>query len=200
MIVQLFDFRGSPMRKGYVVLECQFCSLKLEQLHLNPRWPSWASWYHIYSYSSSCSQHRPKDIVSPPSSTDTMNLTQRAYQVQSASNQMIPHTGTILRPAAPHEHHAVLLDVVPLAGDVGRDDGARRELDTRRLALARVGLLGPDDADAEADALERGAVRVGEGRGDGVAGALALADAAEDLVEGCLRGGRRGECAEEGGW
>lgn len=136
--------------------------------------------------------------------TPTRRPARNTAQIQSSSNQMIPHTRTILRPAAPHQHHAVLLDVVPLAGDVRRDDGPRRELDTRRLALSGIGLLGPHDADTETHALERGAVRVGEGRGDGVASALALADAAEDLVEGCLRGGRRRECAVEeaegGGW
>lgn len=111
---------------------------------------------------------------------------------------MIPHTRTILRPAAPHKHHAVLLDIVSLAGDVRRHDGPRRQLDTRRLALARVGLLGPHDADSQAHALEGRAVRVGQGRGDGVACSLALADASQDLVEGCLRGGSRGEGAEDG--
>lgn len=104
---------------------------------------------------------------------------------------MIPHTRTILRPAAAHQHDRVLLDIVALARDVGGDDGARRQLDTRRLALARVGLLGPHDAHAQAHALLRRVVRVGQRRRDGVAGALALARAAEDLVE---RGAARCAC------
>lgn len=92
----------------------------------------------------------------------------------------------------------MLLDIVSLTGDVRRDDGARRELDTGRLSLARVGLLGSDDADSQAHALERRAVRVGQGRGDGVARALALADAAEDLVERRGEGRCGGEAAGQG--
>lgn len=111
---------------------------------------------------------------------------------------MVPHTGAILRTPAAHEHDAVLLDVVSLAGDVGGDDGARGQLDTSRLALARVGLLGADHAHAQAHALERRAARVGQCRRDGVARALALADAAEDLVQRCRAGGSRREGAEGG--
>lgn len=103
---------------------------------------------------------------------------------------MVPHTRTILRSSAADQDHAVLLDVVALAGDVGRNDSARRELDTGRLSLARVGLLGLDDTDTQADALEGRAVCVGQGGRDGVASALALAAAAEHLVDG----GRAGGC------
>lgn len=95
---------------------------------------------------------------------------------------MISHTRTILRTSTTHQDDAVLLNIVALAGEVRSDEGARGKLDTGRLALARVGLLGPDDADTQADSLEDRAPRVGEGRRDGVAGALALADAAQDLV------------------
>jgi hypothetical protein len=76
----------------------------------------------------------------------------------------------------------MLLDIMTLARHICRHHGARRKLDTRRLALARVGLLGPHDAHAQTDALLCGIVRVGECRGDGVAGAFALACTAEDLV------------------
>lgn len=111
---------------------------------------------------------------------------------------MIPHTGAILRTPAADEHDAVLLDVVALAGDVGGDDGAGGQLNTGRLALARVGLLGAHHAHAQAHALERRAARVGERRRDGVARALALADAAEDLVQRRRAGGCRREAAEGG--
>lgn len=124
-----------------------------------------------------------------------------AAQIQSPPDQMIPHTGAILGPAAADKHDAMLLDVVPLAGDVGRDDGARRQLDSGRLALPGVGLLGADDADAEADALQGRAVCVGEGGRDGMAGALALPDAAEDLVQGRgarARGREGGDMAQRG--
>lgn len=87
----------------------------------------------------------------------------------------------------------MLLNVVALAGDVGRDDGARRELDTGRLTLTRVGLLGLDDTDTQADALEGRAVRVRQSRRDGVASALALAAAAQHLVDCSWAGGRCGK-------
>lgn len=105
---------------------------------------------------------------------------------------MIPHTRTILRPPTPHQHNTVLLDVVTLAGDVRRDLRPARQLHTRDLALARVGLLGPHHAHTETDALHGRGVGGGERRGCGVAGASAgLAAAAEDLVQRRGDGGRR---------
>jgi hypothetical protein len=49
---------------------------------------------------------------------------------------MVPDTGTILTTATSDEHDAVLLDVVALTGNVGRDLAAGAETHTRRLALA----------------------------------------------------------------
>ena len=106
---------------------------------------------------------------------------------------MVPHTGTILGPASTHEHDAVLLDVVALAGDVGGDDGAGGQLDTGRLSLARVGLLGSHDTDSQAHALEGRGAGVGQRRRHGVTGALALTASAEDLVQRRGAGGRRRE-------
>ena len=91
---------------------------------------------------------------------------------------MIPYTGTILRPSSTYQHDAVLLDVVALAGEVGGNDTPRRQLDAHRLALARVGLLGPRDAHLEADAPERRGLdrrvrgRYGVSRSSGLAAAL----------------------------
>jgi len=99
------------------------------------------------------------------------------YQIQRPPDKMVPHTGTVLTPAAAHQHDRVLLDVVPLSGDVGGDGPPRGEPDTGRLALARVGLLGPRDADLEADALALRGEDLREGRGDGVAGSLGFAAA-----------------------
>lgn len=76
-----------------------------------------------------------------------------------------------------------------LARDIRRNNRPRRKLHTRRLALTRVWLLRPHDAHTQTDALEGRAVRVGQRGGDGVARSLALSDAAQDLVEGGLRGG-----------
>lgn len=90
---------------------------------------------------------------------------------------MVPHTGAILTPASAHQDDAVLLDVVALAGDVRGDDLAGREPDTGRLALARVGLLGPRDAHLNADAPHEGALLLGERGGHGVPGLLALSAA-----------------------
>lgn len=102
---------------------------------------------------------------------------QKTHQVQGPPDQVVPHAGAVLAAAAADEDDAVLLDVVALAGDVGRDDAAAREAHAGRLALARVGLLGPRDADLEAHALELGGADLREGRGDGVARALGLAAA-----------------------
>lgn len=60
---------------------------------------------------------------------------------------MIAHTGTILTATAAHKHDGVLLDIVALAGDVGGDHAAGGQTHTRRLTLARVGLLRPCDSD-----------------------------------------------------
>lgn len=60
---------------------------------------------------------------------------------------MIAHTRTILSAPPADEDDGVLLDVVALARDVGGDHAAAREAHTRRLALARVGLLRLGDAD-----------------------------------------------------
>jgi hypothetical protein len=94
------------------------------------------------------------------------------YQIQRSTDEMIPHTGTILTTSSAHQHHAVLLDVVALAGDIGGDRTSGRQPHTGGLALARVGLLGPRDADLEADSLPLRGKDLGQGGGDGVAGSL----------------------------
>lgn len=88
---------------------------------------------------------------------------------------MVADTGAVLGAAAADEDDAVLLDVVALSRDVGGDHAAGGQADTGRLALARVGLLGLDDADLEADALLLRAVGVGQRGRDGVARPLRLA-------------------------
>lgn len=83
----------------------------------------------------------------------------------------------------------MLLDIMSLARDIRRNHRARRKLYTRRLALARIGLLRPHDAHTQTNAFQGRAVRVRQRGGDGVARSLALSDATQDLVEGGLRGG-----------
>lgn len=97
------------------------------------------------------------------------------YQVQRPANQVVPHAGAILTPAAADEDDGVLLDVVALAGDVSRDHAAAGQAHAGRLALARVGLLGPRDADLEAHALLLRRPRVRQRRRHRVPRALRLA-------------------------
>lgn len=113
----------------------------------------------------------------------------RTYQVQRSSNQVISHTGTILRSTSSNKNHTVLLNIMSLARDIRRNNRTRRELHTSRLSFTRVGLLRSHDTDTQTHALESRAVRIGQRRGDGVACSLALSNAAQDLVEGGLRGG-----------
>jgi hypothetical protein len=110
---------------------------------------------------------------------------------------MVPHTRTILGAPTTHQDDAVLLDVVALAGDVGGNDGSRGQPDTSDLALTRIGLLGLDDTDTQAHTLHGGSFGVGQSGRDGVASALALSCAAQDLHERGVSGGCRGECARE---
>jgi hypothetical protein len=74
---------------------------------------------------------------------------------------MIPHTRTILTAPTTHKHDAMLLDIVALARDIGRDIPSRAQTYTSRLSLAGVGLLGTGDADFEADAFELGGQLLG---------------------------------------
>ena len=71
----------------------------------------------------------------------------------------------------------MLLDIVALAGDVGRDDLAARQPHAGGLSLARVGLLRPRDAHLHAHALEHGRFDGGQGGGHGVAGSLGFSAA-----------------------
>lgn len=63
----------------------------------------------------------------------------------------------------------MLLDVVALSGNVRRDRLASRQAHTRRFSFARVGLLGPCDADFDAHALALRIFAFGQGGGGGVA-------------------------------
>jgi uncharacterized phage protein gp47/JayE len=104
------------------------------------------------------------------------------YQIQSSSHKVVSHTRTILRSSTPDKHDTVLLDVVTLTGDIRRHDISAAQLNTRNLALSRVGLLGTNDTDTQTHALLRRALGGGQGWRGCVASALALAAAAEDLI------------------
>src|SRR5699024_6620760 len=62
-------------------------------------------------------------------------------RVERATDDAVTHTREVLDTTAAHEHQRVLLQVVSLAGDVGRHLGAVAELHTSDLAHRRVRLL-----------------------------------------------------------
>ena len=80
-----------------------------------------------------------------------------AGRVERAADDLVADTRQVLHTAAAHEHDRVLLQVVAVAGDVGRDLDAAREADAGDLAQRRVRLLrgGGVDAGAHAAALRR---------------------------------------------
>ena len=80
-----------------------------------------------------------------------------ALAVEHAADDVVADARQVADAAAPHQDDRVLLEVVPLAADVGGDFLAVGEPDSRHLAQGRVGLLGRHRLDLEAHApLERG--------------------------------------------
>src|SRR3954453_10872309 len=75
-----------------------------------------------------------------------------ALGVQRAADDLVANAREVLHPAAAHEHHRVLLQVVPDAGDVGGHLDATGEADASDLAQRRVGLLRRRRVDARAHA------------------------------------------------
>src|SRR5687768_215210 len=75
-----------------------------------------------------------------------------AGSVERAADDLVAHARQVLDAAAAHEHDGVLLKVVPLARDVGRDLHAVGQPDARDLAQRGVRLLGRGRVDAGADA------------------------------------------------
>src|SRR5437868_99776 len=61
--------------------------------------------------------------------------------VERPADDLVAHARQVLDAAAAHEHHGVLLQVVALARDVGRDLDAARDADAGHLAQRRVRLL-----------------------------------------------------------
>src|SRR5262249_52396443 len=86
--------------------------------------------------------------------------------------------------AAAHEHDGVLLQVVALTGDVGRDLDAARKAHASDLAQRRVRLLRGVGVNPGAHAAALG--RALEGRGLGLGG-LAAAALADQLLDGGQR-------------
>src|SRR3954468_9638727 len=61
--------------------------------------------------------------------------------VEGSADDLVAHARKVLDATATHEHHRVLLEVVALARDVGRDFHAVRKPDAGDLAKRRVRLL-----------------------------------------------------------
>src|SRR3954454_8471725 len=95
--------------------------------------------------------------------------------VERAADALVPDAGQVLHPAAAHEHHRVLLQVVADARDVGGHLDAAGEADASDLAQRRVRLLrrGRVDARAHPAALGRTLQRRGLGLLDLVSASFA---------------------------
>src|SRR3954470_15940039 len=76
--------------------------------------------------------------------------------VERPADDLVAHTRKVLDAAAAHEHDGVLLQVVTLARDVGRDLDAAGDAHARHLAKRRVRLLRGGGVDAGADAAPLG--------------------------------------------
>src|SRR3981081_3167884 len=76
--------------------------------------------------------------------------------VERPADDLVAHAGKILDAATAHEHDGVLLQVVPLAGDVGGDLDGAGDPHTGDLAQSRVRLLGGRRVHARADAAALG--------------------------------------------
>src|SRR5919199_6745552 len=103
-----------------------------------------------------------------------------ALGVQRTADDLVPDAGQVLHPAATHEHHRVLLQVVPHARDVGGHLDATGEPHASDLAQRRVRLLrrGGVHARAHPTALGGTLQRRGLGLLD-----LVLAALADQLVD-----------------
>src|SRR3954462_3470261 len=103
-----------------------------------------------------------------------------ALGVQRAADDLVAHAGEVLHPATAHEHHRVLLQVVPDARDVGGHLNAAGEPNAGDLAQRGVRLLRRRrvHASAHPSALGRTLQRRGLGLLD-----LVLAALADQLVD-----------------
>lgn len=104
-----------------------------------------------------------------------------AYQIQRSPDQLVSHAGTILRSPSSHQDDTVLLNVVTLARDKSRYDLSARQSHTGCLSFARIGLLGPGDADLDADALHLRRALFGESGRHGMAGSLGFPTALKKI-------------------
>ena len=77
--------------------------------------------------------------------------------IESAAHDVVANAGKVLHTAATHEHNAVFLKIVALAGDVGVHFFAIGEAHASYLTHSRVRLFGSGGVDANAHATTLGA-------------------------------------------
>src|SRR5690554_425961 len=104
--------------------------------------------------------------------------------VEGAAHDVVTHTRQILHTTSADEHHAVLLEVVSLTGDVADDFHAVGEADAAHLAEGRVRLLRRRRVDAHAHASLLGAGPQGRGVRRGPLRFTAVADQLLDSRHG----------------
>src|SRR5450759_3133185 len=75
-----------------------------------------------------------------------------ASRVQAAADDVVTNTGKVLHAPTANQNHRVLLQVVPLARDVGRHFHSVGEPNTGDLTKGRVRLLGGRGVHAHANA------------------------------------------------
>src|SRR5512141_1518126 len=108
-----------------------------------------------------------------------------AGRVEGTADHVVAHAREVLDAAPADEDHGVLLEVVPLAGDVARHLHAVGEPHAAHLAERRVGLLRRGRVDTNADAAPLRARLEGGGRRLVTGGLAALTD---ELADGRHRG------------
>src|SRR5215472_14937243 len=74
-----------------------------------------------------------------------------ALGIKRATDDLVADSGQVAHPATPDQHDRVLLEVVPLAGDVGGDLDVAGEAHPGDLAQGRVRLSWRGRVDASAD-------------------------------------------------
>src|SRR5207245_2841862 len=104
-----------------------------------------------------------------------------AGRVQPAPNHLVAEGRQVLDAAGADRHDRVLLQVVPLARDVGADLHLVRQAHTRDLAESRVRLLRGRRVHARADAALLGRAAQGRGLRLGLGGLPTLPD---ELIDG----------------
>ena len=84
-----------------------------------------------------------------------------ALCIESSADDVITHTGKVLNTAAADEHHAVLLQVVALAGDIRSNFDTVRQTDTGDLTKSRVRFLRGRGLNRSANAALLGRILIG---------------------------------------